>query len=75
MGNSDSDKRNSFTDWTTSVYTYRLYSYDTSGHSHMWEINNESYSVFIIMSGIIAICIHPTQLVLFLCGFVLIMDS
>lgn len=46
MGNSDSDKRNSFTDWTTSVYTYRLYSYDTSGHSHMWEINNESYSVF-----------------------------
>ena len=46
MGNSDSDKRNSFTDSTTSVYTYRLYSYDTSGHSHMWEINNESYSVF-----------------------------
>lgn len=46
MGNSDSDKRNSFTDWTTSVFTYRLYSYDTSGHSHMWEINNESYSVF-----------------------------
>lgn len=46
MGNSDSDKRNSFTDWTTSVYTYRLYSYDTSGHSHIWEINNESYSVF-----------------------------
>ena len=46
MGNSESDKRNSFTDWTTSVYTYRLYSYDTSGHSHMWEINNESYSVF-----------------------------
>lgn len=46
MGDSDSDKRNSFTDWTTSVYTYRLYSYDTSGHSHMWEINNESYSVF-----------------------------
>lgn len=46
MGNSDSDKRNSFKDWTTSVYTYRLYSYDTSGHSHMWEINNESYSVF-----------------------------
>ena len=46
MGNSDSDKRNSFTDWTTSVYTYRLYSYNTSGHSHMWEINNESYSVF-----------------------------
>ena len=46
MGNSDSDKRNSFTDWSTSVFTYRLYSYDTSGHSHMWEINNESYSVF-----------------------------
>ena len=46
MGNFDSDKRNSFTDWTTSVYTYRLYSYDSSGHSHMWEINNESYSVF-----------------------------
>lgn len=46
MGNSDDDKRNSFTDWTTSVYTYRLYSYDSSGHSQAWEINNESYSVF-----------------------------
>ena len=46
MGNSDGDKRNSFTDWTTSVYTYRLYSYDSSGHSQAWEINNESYSVF-----------------------------
>lgn len=46
MGNSDDDKRNSFTDWTTSVYTYRLYSYDLSGHSQAWEINNESYSVF-----------------------------
>lgn len=44
MGNSDSDKRNSFTDWTTSVFTYRLYSYDTSGHSHMWEINNVIFS-------------------------------
>lgn len=46
MGNSDDDKRNSFTDWTNSVYTYRLYSYDSSGHSQAWEINNESYSVF-----------------------------
>ena len=46
MGNSDDDKRNSFTDWTTSVYTFRLYSYDSSGHSQAWEINNESYSVF-----------------------------
>lgn len=46
MGNSDDDKRNSFTDWTTSVYTYMLYSYDSSGHSQAWEINNESYSVF-----------------------------
>ena len=46
MGNSDDDKRNSFTDWTTSVFTYRLYSYDSSGHSQAWEINNESYSVF-----------------------------
>lgn len=46
MGNSDDDKRNSFTDWTTSVYTYRLYSYDSSDHSQAWEINNESYSVF-----------------------------
>lgn len=46
MGNSDDDKRNSFTHWTTSVYTYRLYSYDSSGHSQAWEINNESYSVF-----------------------------
>ena len=46
MGNSDDDKRNSFTDWTTSVYTYRLYSYDSSGNSQAWEINNESYSVF-----------------------------
>ena len=46
MGNSDDDKKNSYTDWTTIVYTYSLYSYDSSGHSQEWLINNESYSVF-----------------------------
>lgn len=46
LGNLDKDKENSFTDWTTSVYTYKLYSLDSSGTSKAFEINNSSYSIY-----------------------------
>ena len=46
LGNLDKDKENSFTDWTTNVYTYKLYSLDSSGTSKAFEINNSSYSIY-----------------------------
>lgn len=45
LGNASSDSWNAFTDWTTNVYAYRLYSYDSNGVSSAWDINNSTCSV------------------------------
>lgn len=45
LGNASSDSWNAFTDWTTNVYAYRLYSYDSNGVSSAWDVNNSTCSV------------------------------
>ncbi len=45
LGNASSDSLNAFTDWTTNVYAYRLYSYDSNGVSSAWNVNNSTCSV------------------------------
>lgn len=45
LGNASSDSWNAFTDWTTNVYAYRLYSYDSKGVSSAWDVNNSTCSV------------------------------
>lgn len=45
LGNASSDSWNAFTDWTTNVYAYRLYSYDSNGVSSAWNVNNSTCSV------------------------------